>query len=189
VEPKSGLNRQRIVVRRTKHEHEVPEIHSDWSDTPAPRESEVRDGKPDQPPRPITRAPAAAAAGGAPGVVAAPRRQRAYWGAAYGSSCASYPTDWAGISNVPAAISPSGANASDPNGGLDNGSAYGHTCLNDGLWPNDQRVGQFSYDTSDANGNPLIYNGVHLPAIDENCADSYLPSKFGTESNTCRDID
>ena len=112
-----------------------------------------------------------------------------FWGAAYGSSCASYPTDWAGIANVPQAISPSGANASNPNGGIDNGSAYGYTCLSDGLWTNDQRVGQFSYDTSDANGNPLVYNGVHLSAIDENCADSYLPSIQGTESNTCSDID
>lgn len=113
----------------------------------------------------------------------------AYWGAAYGSSCASHPTDWAGIANVPVAISPSGASASSPSGGLDNGSAYGYSCLSDGLWVYDQRVGQFSYDTSDAHGNPLVYNGVHLSAIDEDCADSYLPSPLGTESSSCSDID
>ena len=112
-----------------------------------------------------------------------------YYGAAYGSSCASYPTDWAGIANVPEAISPSGANASDSDGGLDNGSAYGYTCPSNGLWTNHQRVGQFSYDTKDANGNPLIYNGVHLSAIDENCADSYLPSPRSDTSLTCSDID
>jgi Domain of unknown function (DUF1906) len=112
-----------------------------------------------------------------------------FWGAAYGSSCASYPTDWAGISDVPVAISPSGVDARNPNGGIDNGSAYGYLCLSDSLWVHDQRVGQFSTDTSDSNGNPLVYNGVHLSSIDENCADSYLPSIFGTESQTCNDID
>jgi len=115
-----------------------------------------------------------------------------FWGAAYGSSCASYPVDWAGIANVPQAISPSDTKATDPNGGLDNGSAYGYPCLDSGgstLWVNDQRVGQFSVDFSDANGNPLVYNGYRLTSIDENCADSYLPSTFGTESNTCRDVD
>lgn len=105
----------------------------------------------------------------------------AFSGAAYGSSCASYVSDWATIANVPVAISPADTNPNIPSGGLDNGSAYGYPCLSDGLWVNDQRVGQFSFDT---NGS---YNGASFP-IDENCADSLLPSIFGTESGACRDV-
>lgn len=105
----------------------------------------------------------------------------AFWGAAYGSSCASYVSDWTTIANVPIAISPADTNPNITSGGLDNGSAYGYPCLSDGLWVNDQRVGQFSYDTDGT------YNGVHFN-IDENCADSYLPSIFGTESSGCSDV-
>lgn len=112
----------------------------------------------------------------------------AFWGAAYGSSCASYVSDWATIGNVPNAVSPSDTNPNDPEGGLDNGSVYGYPCLSDGLWIYDQRVGQFSYDTRDAYGGLLTYNGVTLSAIDENCADSYLPSIFGTQSRSCSDV-
>jgi hypothetical protein len=105
-----------------------------------------------------------------------------FWGAAYGSSCASYPSDWATIANVPVAISPADTNPNISSGGLDNGSAFGYPCLSDSLWDNHERVGQFSYDT---NG---TYNGVHFP-IDENCADSYLPSPRSTTTDrTCDDV-
>lgn len=112
----------------------------------------------------------------------------AFWGAAYGSSCASHVTDWSTIANVPHAISPSDTDPDDPDGGLDNASAYGYPCLSDGKWIYDQRVGQFSTDTRNATGGTLTYNGYTLPSIDENCADSYLPSTLGTESRSCHDV-
>lgn len=105
----------------------------------------------------------------------------AFWGAAYGSSCASYVSDWATIANVPSAISPSDTNPNIPSGGLDNGSAYGYPCLGDSSWVYDQRVGQFSYDT---NGS---YNGVSFP-IDENCAEAWLPSILSSASGACSDV-
>lgn len=113
-----------------------------------------------------------------------------FWGAAYGSSCASYVSDWASITHVPVAISPSATNPSDPNGGLDNASAFGYPCLSDSLWTSHKRVGQFSYDTSNASGGSLTYNGYTLPALDEDCADSYLPSKYTSMTGlSCTDVD
>jgi hypothetical protein len=106
----------------------------------------------------------------------------AFWGSAYGSSCASYVSDWATIANVPVAISPADTNPNITSGGLDNGSAFGYPCLSNGLWTNDQRVGQFSYDTDGT------YNGVHFN-IDENCADSYLPNHINAGySGACSDV-
>lgn len=93
---------------------------------------------------------------------------------AYGSSCASYPSDWASIANVPYAISPADT-------ALDNGSVYGYPCLSNGYWSQNQRVGQFSTDNH-------TYNGYNL-YVDENCADTYLPSIFsGTTGAGCRDV-
>jgi hypothetical protein len=98
----------------------------------------------------------------------------AWAGAAYGSSCASYVSDWASITYVPTAISPSDT-------ALDNGSQYGYPCLSNGLWNQHQRVGQFSTDNA-------TYNGYNL-TIDENCADAYLPSIFsGGVSSGCSDV-
>jgi hypothetical protein len=97
----------------------------------------------------------------------------AFWGSAYGSSCASYPSDWAS-GNVPYSISPSDTQ-------LDNGSQYGYPCLSNGYWSQHQRVGQFSTDNH-------TYNGYNL-WVDENCADAYLPSTFsGGVSSTCSDV-
>ena len=84
--------------------------------------------------------------------------------------------------------SPSDTDPDDPDGGLDNASAYGYPCLSDGKWIYDQRVGQFSTDTRNATGGTLTYNGYTLPSIDESCADSYLPSTLGTESRSCHDV-
>ncbi len=98
----------------------------------------------------------------------------AWNGAAYGSSCASYPTDWTSIANVPSAVSPSDT-------ALDNGSVYGYPCLANGYWSQHQRVGQFSTDNH-------TYNGYNL-YVDENCADTYLPSIFsGTTGAGCSDV-
>lgn len=98
----------------------------------------------------------------------------AFWGAAYGSSCASYPSDWASIANVPLAVSPSDTQ-------LDNGSQFGYLCLSDSYWSQHQRVGQFSTDNA-------TYNGYNM-WVDENCADAYLPSTAsGGVSNSCSDV-
>ena len=103
-----------------------------------------------------------------------------FWGAAYGSSCASFVSDWASIASVPIAISPSDVGGGQNDGGLDNGSAFGYPCLSDGAWTNDQRVGQFSIDNH-------TYGSTAL-TIDENCADSYLPSTQTGVNSTCSDV-
>lgn len=93
---------------------------------------------------------------------------------AYGSSCASYVSDWSTIANVPYAISPSDT-------ALDNGSVYGYPCLSNSLWDYHQRVGQFSNDKH-------TYNGYTLH-IDENCANTYLPTNFTSGvSSSCSDV-
>lgn len=104
-----------------------------------------------------------------------------FFGAAYGSSCGSSPADWATIANVPIAISPADANANLPDGGLDNGSAFGYPCLSDAAWTTHQRVGQFSIDFGHKYGSTT-------QAVDENCADSYLPSNSTAVSGTCSDV-
>lgn len=101
-----------------------------------------------------------------------------FWGSAYGSSCASYPSDWASIANVPFSISPADAQSSTV---LDNGSQYGYPCLSNSLWDADQRVGQFSQDYH-------TYNGLNL-GVDENCADADLPSTSSAGiSAGCSDV-
>ncbi len=98
-----------------------------------------------------------------------------FWDAAYGSSCASYPSDWASIANVPLILSPADT-------ALDNGSVFGFPCLSNSLWHYDQRVSQFSTDNH-------TYNGYNL-YVDENCADDYLmPSTLsGGVSSGCSDV-
>jgi hypothetical protein len=104
-------------------------------------------------------------------------KNTAFWGSAYGSSCASYPSDWASIPNVPFSISPSDAQGT----GLDNGSVYGYPCLSDRAWAYHQRVGQFSQDSH-------CYNNYFL-YIDENCADAQLPTKYGGGvASSCSDL-
>lgn len=101
-------------------------------------------------------------------------RNTVFWGSAYGSSCASYPADWASIANVPFSISPSDTQ-------LDNGSQYGYPCLSNAPWSVHQRVGQFSQDSA-------TYNGYFL-YIDENCADAQLPTTFsGGAASSCSDV-
>lgn len=97
---------------------------------------------------------------------------------AYGSSCASYVSDWASIANVPYAISPSDTT---PSPGLDNASVYGYPCLSNGYWTQHQRVGQ----------NSTFYHkyGTTGIYVDENCTDTYLPSTFsGGVSSGCSDV-
>jgi photosystem II stability/assembly factor-like uncharacterized protein len=99
-----------------------------------------------------------------------------YWGnqaGGYGSACNSNVSDWASLTYPPddlwvAAVSYSKYHKNVP--------LFGLTCVNDNLWPNHQRIRQYTIGHNETWGN-VTFN------IDSNIADAEVVTKTGATTN------
>lgn len=91
----------------------------------------------------------------------------------YGSSCSSYISSYASITNKPDDIAPADQN--------DVPGVYNQACLPNTEWVHDQRIAQFS-------GEDYMGFGGYVQYFDEACSDGSLVTAGGNTSATCTDV-